>query len=143
MPRGNKNKVPVLAAKKKRNRLLHLYARPVPLAALAGICLGSGPPVHAQQAKPGGSPLDTLMHTKIWADVPEAKDFVRETRPPPDSLAYQPVTGTDPDRPKLRSKAELEALANELEGAVSHNERKAGKRAGIKKSVSVKTGKRE
>ena len=127
----------------KRNRLLHLYARPVPLAALAGICLGSGPPVHAQQAKPGGSPLDTVMHTKIWADVPEAKDFMRETRLPPDSLTYQPVTGTDPGRPKLRSKAELEALANELEGAVSHNESKAGKRAGIKKSASAKTGKRE
>ena len=127
----------------KRNRLLPLYARPVTLAALAGICLGYGPPVRAQEAKPGGSPLDTLMHTKIWADVPEAKDFVRETRPPPDSLAYQPVTGTDPERPKLRSKAELEALESELEGAVSHNDRKAGKRAGIKKPVAAKTGKRE
>jgi hypothetical protein len=83
------------------------------------------------------------MHTKIWADVPEAKDFVRETRPPPDSLAYQPVTGTDPERPKLRSKAELEALASELERGAAHNDRKAGKRAGIKKPVSVKTVKRE
>jgi hypothetical protein len=127
----------------KRNRLLPLYARPVTLAALAGICLGYGSPVRAQEAKPGGSPLDTVMHTKIWADVPEAKDFVRETRPPPDSLAYQPVTGTDPERPKLRSKAELEALESELEGAVSHNDRKAGKRAGIKKSDSGKTVKRE
>jgi hypothetical protein len=127
----------------KRNRLLHLCARPVTLVALAGICLGFDPVAHAQGAKAGGSPLDTLMHTKIWADVPEAKDFVRETRPPPDNLAYQPVTGTDPERPKLRSKAELEALANELERAASHNDRKAGKRAGIKKSVAAKTGKRE
>jgi hypothetical protein len=127
----------------KRNRLLPLYARPVPLAALAGICLGYGPLAHAQDAKGGGTPLDTLMHTKIWADVPEAKDFVRETRPPPDSLAYQPVTGTDPERPKLRSKAELKALESELEGAASHNDRKARKRAGMKKSVSVKTVKRE
>ena len=61
----------------KRNLLLHVYARPVTLVALAAICLGFGPLVHAQEAKPGGSPLDTLMHTKIWADVPEAKDFVR------------------------------------------------------------------
>ena len=127
----------------KRNRLLHLYARPVPLAALAGICLGYGPLAHAQEAKGGGTPLDTLMHTKIWADVPVAKDFVRETRPPPDSLAYQPVTGTDPERPKLRSKAELKALESELEGAVSHNDRKAGKRASINKSDSIKTGRRE
>ena len=127
----------------KRNRLLPLYARTVTVLALAAICLGCGPPVHSQEAKAAGSPLDTLMHTKIWADVPEAKDFVRETRPPPDSLAYQPVTGTDPERPKLRSKAELEALENELERAASHNDRRAGKRAGIKKSVSVKTVKRE
>ena len=127
----------------KRNRLLHLCAQPVTLVAVAGICLGFDPLAHAQEAKAGGSPLDTLMHTKIWADVPEAKDFVRETRPPPDSLAYQPVTGTDPERPKLRSKGELDALANELERAASHNVRNAGKRMGIKKSVSAKTGKHE
>jgi hypothetical protein len=126
-----------------RNRLLPRYAQPVTLVALAGICLGFGPLVHAQEAKPGGSPLDTLMHTKIWADVPEAKEFVRDTRPPPDSLAYQPVTGTDPERPKLRSKTELEALESELERAAAHNDKKAGKHAGIKKPVAVKTVKRE
>jgi len=127
----------------KRHRLLHLYAPPVTLVVLAGMCLGFDPLAHAQEVKAAGSPLDTLMHTKIWADVPEARDFVRETRPLPDSLAYQPVTGTDPERPKLRSKAELEALENELERAASHNDRRAGKRADIKKSVSVKTVKRE
>lgn len=125
----------------KCNRLLPHYARPATLVALAGICLGYGPPVHAQEAKPGGSPLDTLMRTKIWADVPDAKDFVRETRPPPDSLAYQPVTGTDPARPKLRSKAEIEALQSELERAAAHNNRNAGKR--IKKPVAVNTVKHE
>jgi hypothetical protein len=109
------------------------------LVALAGICLGFGSLVHAQEAKPGGSPLDTLMHTRIWADVPEAKDFVRETRPPPDSLAYQPVTGTDPERPKLRSKAELEGLESELERAASHNDKNAAKRVGIKKLAPATT----
>ena len=127
----------------KRNWLLCLYARAVTLVALAGICLGFDPLAEAQEAKAGGSPLDTLMHTKIWADVPEAKDFVRETRPPPDSLAYQPVTGTDPERPKLRSKAELEALESELTRAATHNDRRAGKRMGVKKSASVKTVKHE
>jgi hypothetical protein len=126
-----------------RSRLLPRYARPLALAALAGICLGRDPLAQAQEAKPGGSPLDTLMHTKIWADVPEAKDFVRDTRPPPDSLAYQPVTGTDPERPKLRSKAELTDLESELERAAAHNDKKAGKHAGIKKPVAVKTVKRE
>lgn len=127
----------------KRNRLLHLYARPVTRVALAGICFGFGPLAHAQEAKPGGSPLDTVMHAKIWADVPEARDFVRETRPPPDSLAYQPVTGTDPERPKLRTQLGLESLESELERAASHNHGKARKHVAIKKSVVVKTVKRE
>ena len=127
----------------KQHRLLRLYARPLALVALAGICLGRDPLVHAQEAKPGGSPLDTLMHTKIWPDVPEAKDFVRETRPPPDSLAYQPVTGTDPERPKLKSKAELDDLESELGRAAAHNDNNARKHFNIKKPVAVKTVKRE
>ncbi|MGH6837720.1 MAG: hypothetical protein ACREDT_02760 [Methylocella sp.] len=127
----------------KRNRLLHTCARPLAVLALAGICLGRGPLVQAQEANPGGSPLDTLMHTKIWADVPEAKDFVRDTRPPPDSLAYQPVTGTDPERPKLRSKAELDDLESELGRAAAHNDSNARKHFGIKKPLAVKTVKRE
>jgi hypothetical protein len=143
MPAGNKTKFQRWRAEMKRNRLLHLYARPLTRAALAGICLAVGQPAHAQQANTGGSPLDTLMHTKIWADVPEAKDFVRETLPPPDSLAYQPVTGTDPERPKLRSKTELEALESELERAASHNDRNVAKRAGIKKPAPAKTANRE
>jgi hypothetical protein len=143
MAGGNQTKFQRWHAEMKRNRLLHRCAPPATLVALAGICLGFHPLAHAQEAKPGGSPLDTLMQTKIWADVPEAKDFVRATRPPPDSLAYQPVIGSEPERPKLRSNAELEALDSELTRAATHNDRKAGKRAGLKKSVSVKTGKRE
>lgn len=96
-----------------------------------------GQSAHAQQSKTGGSPLDTLMNTKLWADVPEAKDFVRETRRSPDSLAYQPVTGTDPERPKPRNKEELQALQSELESAIAHNERHARKRLGMKKSASA------
>ena len=127
----------------QQNCRLSRHARPLKLAALAGLCLGFGPLAQAQEANPGGSPLDTLMHTKIWADVPEAKDFVRETRPPPDSLAYQPVTGTDPERPKLKSKAELDDLESELGRAAAHNDSNARKHFNIKKPVAVKTVKRE
>jgi hypothetical protein len=77
------------------------------------------------------------MSTKLWADVPQAKDFVRETRQPPDGLAYQPVTGTDPERPKLRNKEELQALEGELDRAVAH--RTVRKRTGMKKSASAAT----
>jgi hypothetical protein len=97
----------------------------------------SGQCTYAQQAKTGGSPLDTLMSTRLWADVPEAKDFVRGTRQSPDSLAYQPVTGSDPERPKLRNKEELQALQGELESAIVHNDRNARKHLGMKKSASA------
>ncbi len=74
-----------------------------------------------EKRNPAGSPLDTLLNTKLWPDVPEAKDFVKEARPDPDSLSYQPTWGAEPDRPKPRSKAELEALRRELSGAEATN----------------------
>jgi len=122
----------------KRNLLFFIHIRYGTAAVIAGMCLAFGSFAQAQQAKTSGSPLDTLMSTKIWADVPEAKDFVRDTRPPPDSLAYQPVTGTDPERPKPRSKTELQDLQGELERA-SHNEGTAQKRLGIKKPAPTAT----
>jgi hypothetical protein len=123
----------------KRNLLFFIHIRYGTAAVIAGMCLVFGSFAQAQQAKTNGSPLDTLMSTKLWADVPEAKDFVRDTRPPPDSLAYQPVTGTDPERPKPRSKTELQDLQGELERAVSHNEGTAQKRLEIKKPAPTAT----
>jgi hypothetical protein len=102
-------------------------------AALAGICLGLAFLVPAQCATAGGSPLDTIMSTHLFADVPEAKDFVRESRPPPDTLDYQPLTGPDREGPKLKTKDELKALESELEAAAVHNEQTARKRLGFKK----------
>lgn len=81
------------------------------------------------------TPLDTIMQTRIWADVPEAKDFVKEHRPDREKLKYQPVTGTDPERPKPRTPAELKDLESELETARV----KTDKRAGIKPSRAVPT----
>lgn len=78
---------------------------------------------------PKGSPLDTLLSTRLWADVPEAKDFVRESRRPPESLDFRPTSGTDPERPKPRTKVELDLLRAELESAGQKNEKRA---AGLK-----------
>src|SRR5579875_933898 len=127
--RSNQANFGYFTFKMKRNPLRNLNAR---LAAAAVACLALCPSAQAQQAKPGGSPLDTIMSTRLWADVPEAKDFVRESRPPPDSLEYQPVTGTDPERPKPKNKAELKALEEELESAIGQNEAVARKRLGVK-----------
>lgn len=126
----------------EENRRLHTGAGLSVTAALAVmiLSLGSffcGSLAEAQQAKTYGSPLDTLMATRLWADVPEAKDFVRESRPSPDSLAYQPLTGTDPERPKPRSKDELQSLQSELERAALRNESTARKRLGFRKQAAA------
>lgn len=104
-----------------------------------GFCLGAGSDALAQDArKTGGSPLDTLMRTRLWADVPEAKDFVRQTRPSTDQLDYQPTRGTDPERPKVRTGAELEALQRELERAGARHETKAEPRTRSSSRLSPK-----
>jgi hypothetical protein len=77
---------------------------------------------------PSGTPLDTLMSTRLRADVPEAKDFVRQARPQPDTLDFKPTAGTDPERPKVRTKSELDALQSELESAAQSNQARAGLR---------------
>jgi hypothetical protein len=98
-------------------------------------------PIAAPQPKksrnPTGSPLDTLMSTRLTADVPEAKDFVRQTRRPPETLDFKPTSGTDPERPKVRTKTELDALQSELEGAAQKNAARAGLRKAEKAAPAV------
>lgn len=91
----------------------------------------TAPAQNAPTAKPpkpygGGSPLDVIIHTKLWETPPEPKPFVKESREPSDTLDYQPTVGTDPKRPKLLSKGQLKDLESELEQAGAHNEKAAG-----------------
>ncbi len=85
----------------------------------------------------GGTPLDVLMHTKLWEDVPEAKDFVKETRPPDDALEYQPTQGDDPKGEKLLNSNQLDSMQGELEHAGALAERAAGVR--IKHFTNIHT----
>jgi hypothetical protein len=91
-----------------------------PQAAGAAQQVAPGP--KKKSRNPTGSPLDTLLSTRLWADVPEAKDFVKETRPSPETLEFKPTAGTDPQRPKPRTNAELDALRSELESAGQQNQ---------------------
>jgi hypothetical protein len=96
----------------------------------------------AQQAPyGGGSPLDTLMHTKLWTDVPDAKDFVRKTRPADQDLQYQPTYGTDPERPKPKTQAELESMQKELEQAAAKNAKRSGQKVRSTAGADTKTRK--
>ncbi|MGO9674099.1 MAG: hypothetical protein ACLPSF_08030 [Methylocella sp.] len=105
-------------------------ATPAPTLPAATATTSTAPA--AQQRKksknPTGSPLDTLMSTRLLADVPEARDFVRQNRPSPETLDFKPTSGTDPKRPKPRTKTELDALRSELESAAQKNEERAGLR---------------
>ena len=72
-----------------------------------------------------GSPLDTFRNTHLWTDVPPAQDFVKEARPDIKSLKYTPLTGVDPERPKARDPANVQALRAEMERFGVENETKA------------------
>ena len=78
---------------------------------------------------PYQSPLATIMQSHLRADVPEAQDFVRETRPSKESLKYTPLQsqlGPDPVRPKPRDAANVLALQAELESSIAHNQARVG-----------------
>ena len=102
------------------------------LVALAALALGSGATAAQQvtrsKQKDPGTPLDTIRNTHLFADVPEAKAFVRASRPPADTLQYQPITSqvTDVVRSKPRTPRELSDLEHQLEAARGRNERAAG-----------------
>jgi len=112
-------------------------------AVFAAICLTLAFSLPAQGETVLGSPLDTIMSTHFRADVPEANDFVRESRPPPEVLDYAPLTGPDREGPKLRTSDELKALERELETAAAHNEQLARKRLGLKKPAAGNPAKGE
>ena len=92
----------------------------------AALAQTTTPPAKARH-KPGpyGSPLATIMSSHLWTDVPQARDFVRETRPAAKDLTYTPLTGTDPERPKPRDPANVQALQAELEQDMARNNGRA------------------
>lgn len=107
-----------------RKRFARLPVVVIASALVAPIALVGAAPAQTTTTtnKPGkhknndyGSPLHTLMSTHLWTDVSPAQDFVRESRPKAKDLDYTPLVGTDPQRPKPRDKANIEALRAELE----------------------------
>ncbi len=120
----------------RRSRRASLARRSLILACLLSLFASAGlaedQDKDKKKPKHRNTPLDTILQTRLWADVPEPKDFVKDRRPDPARLKYQPVTGTDPERPKLRTPAELKDLETELEAARLH----ADKQAGIKPAAN-------
>jgi hypothetical protein len=73
----------------------------------------------------GGQPPDWMTAMGFATNVPEAVDFVRRTRPAPESLDYRSPYATDVARPRPRSTAEVEALARDLETAAARSRARA------------------
>jgi hypothetical protein len=70
----------------------------------------------------GGTPLDVILHTKLWVTPPPMAPFVKASRPPEATLDYQPTSGKETKRPALRNAAQLQQLQDELEDGGAHNE---------------------
>lgn len=80
------------------------------------------PKKKAPQPYGGGTPLDVILHNKLWVTPPPMASFVQASRPPESTLDYQPTSGKDVKRPALRNAAQLQQLQDELENAGAHNE---------------------
>jgi hypothetical protein len=102
-------------------------------------------PAAAQQTQPapkqpygGGTPLDVIMHSKLWTDVPRMPDFVRAARPPEKSLNYiSTAIEKQPKRPPLRNSSQIQQMEDELETAGARNEAAAGMRTRHFQAVSA------
>jgi hypothetical protein len=94
----------------------------------------------AQPAQPygGGTPLDVILHTRLWTDVPDMKPFVKAARPAESSLDYTPTTAKEPTRPPLDTKAQLQQMEDDLENAGAHNEKVAGYKTHHFQATAVK-----
>ena len=96
------------------------------LTGLAMGAFGSGPAVAQGKHNIEGTPLDTIMNSHLTPDVPEAKDFVKESRPDPSTLKYAPLSAPQPERPKPLAPKGVKDLQAELEAAAAKNARRAG-----------------
>ena len=93
----------------------------------------------AKAPKPygGGTPLDVLMHTKLWEDVPEAKDFVKESGRRTTRCNISRRKATTRKARSSSSPISSNSMQDELEHAGALAERSAGVR--IKHFTNVHT----
>lgn len=116
----------VLATTRGRVRWRRFMAVAASFAAFALGAVASGAATAQGKHNIEGTPLDTIMNTHLTPDVPEAKDFVKESRPDPGTLKYAPLSAPEPDRPKPLAPKGVQDLQAELEAAAAKNARRAG-----------------
>ena len=96
---------------------------------IALLFLSLGAPARAQEPTTGGELVGKALDAlKLREAPPPPADFVRESRPDPGAVDYQPFTGAarDPDR-KKKTPVELQATTDDLEAALARNRKAAAR----------------
>lgn len=75
----------------------------------------------------GTETTDLMTSLGLWTNVPEAKEFVRRTRPASETLDFRSPYATDLRRPPARDPAGVQSLERNLERAGARNRSLAGK----------------
>ena len=99
--------------------------------ALCGLALACAPDVAGAQTPPhpplGETPFEVMLRWRPKAETPEPPDFVRASRPAPESMHYAPLTGPSPSGPARRSPEDLQRLKARLDSAASRNRARAAR----------------
>ena len=100
----------------------------MPLRLLLGLAVVGGGLVTAARAddfKLGTDPVTNILKWRPTTSDPEVKDFVRESRPAGE-LKYAPLTGAKVERPPLKSKTDLKAMVDGMDGRAAALRRRGG-----------------
>jgi hypothetical protein len=75
----------------------------------------------------GESPFSVMMRWRPTKEPREMPDFVRKSRPPEESLQYQPLVGVEPAGPARKTPEEVAAAKAKLDAAGRANRARAGR----------------
>lgn len=103
-----------------------LFAARMSLRIFAGLAFAcAGAVAHADDFKLGDDPVTNILKWRPTTPDPEVKDFVRESRPAGD-LKYAPLSGPKAERPPLKSKKDLKAMVDGMDGRAAALRRRGG-----------------
>ena len=101
------------------------FAR-LPLRIFLGLAIVSVATVsRADDFKLGTDPVTNILKWRPTTPDPEVKDFVKASRPAGD-LEYAPLSGQKVERPPLKSKKDLKAMVDGMDGRAAALRRRGG-----------------
>ena len=85
------------------------------LLPLSMAALGMIAPARAEGFKLGEDPASVILKWRPTTPDPEVKDFVKASRPADDQLKYNSLNAPKQERPKLKTKDEMNAMVKGLD----------------------------